>query len=66
MNDTDKLIFPSGLTVRRAKQRAKAAAKMLNIKHSEALHVIARENSDFNTWNDAIEDLKRNAIPTDL
>jgi hypothetical protein len=59
----DSLKFPSGRTVKRCKQDAKAIAKnsknsALPVKHNEALNQVARENGMHLPWNKAIKKLE--------
>lgn len=55
------LVFPSGLTVARAKQVAKKYKKSDGLRQHEALDRVARENGLDMSWQDAIRYL-RNAL----
>lgn len=52
--DNDQLKFPNGLSVRRAKQRAKSLKKTLGITLGEALQQVAAANGMDKPWSEVI------------
>ena len=63
--ENNLLRFPSGLSVRRIKQKAKILTKKTTMNHCEALDVLAAENGINLPWPDALQLLKQEAGNTD-
>lgn len=64
MSATNSLKFPSGRTVKRAKQDAKALAKHKNIPLYQALNEVASANGSISNWEQALASIRfRQPLP---